>query len=85
MNHYAITPAELPAYGHFVLWLYSNAGIVLTLSLLYFAFYVFFVYLCLTTEQGIDRLTWLHVIIFVPFFGIVLFLAHSLRRLSRQT
>ena len=57
------------------------AGVAL---LVYFVLWLFLVYSCLTSEEGIDRLTWLSVLVWIPVFGPVFYLCHAFRKLNKE-
>lgn len=45
---------------------------------------LFAIYSCLSGEQGIDRLTWLIVIMVIPLFGVIFYAGHSYRSVKRE-
>lgn len=51
---------------------------------LYILAWLFMVYSCLEGEDGIDRLTWIIVILGIPIFGLIFYGVNYFRRAAKE-
>lgn len=65
-----------------ILWFVGNEALI---GLIYTVLLVFAVWHCMADEQGIDRLTWIVVILFLPLFGMLLYGAHAWSKPVQET
>jgi cytosine/uracil/thiamine/allantoin permease len=63
----------LNIYYSTAMWIAAHPTAVLIIACGYLLFYLFSIWTCLTQTEGIDRLTWLCLILAVPIFGIIFF------------
>ena len=64
-----------------------NRGHLVTIDVvatLYILTWLFLVWNCLSSEEGIDRLTWLVVLLTIPLFGPIFYFVHAIQRMQRE-
>jgi hypothetical protein len=63
-----------------VIWEITHPTLSTTLFVAYALIWAFLLFDCLSGELGVDRLTWVIVIIAVPVIGPAFYLAHFFKR-----
>lgn len=77
-------PFPLNVWIQFANWATANPTTFLLIFVGYFSAWLFMVYNCLESEEGVDRLTWLIVLLAVPLFGILFYGLNVFRRIAKE-